>query len=573
MAAGVGAGVGVALLGRRLGLLEWFGAPAGDGGIHRSGPVVASRRARNVETARLASSIGARAAVTSARKVFAGAERRRILDERLSMRTAEQVVESLGGMKGALMKVGQMASYLDEGLPEPVRDALASLQAGAPPMSGELAAECIERDLGARPDELFLEWDPVPLAAASIGQVHRALCVDPADGLEKAVAVKVQYPGVDEAITADLANADLFANVLRMLFRGLDPEPLVEEIRERVVEELDYLREADNQRLFAAYYQGHPFIHVPPVIDAFCGRRVLTTELATGARFDELLTWPQEEKDLAAEAIYRFVFRSLYRFQAFNGDPHPGNYLFERGGRVTFLDFGLVKRFTNDELAVFEQMIDAAVLHPDPARFRQVVEDVGLLRRGASVTTEETSQLLRGLLRHRAGPSAQHHHAGLRQRPGAPGVRHRLADRPARHPPPVLRGHPAHQPGPVLDPGPPLRHPPVALDRRGAVAHDVGPTLDTHGRGRGGVAALPLSGGGGGGGWLRSVPSEEPAPHLRCPGSSESAGTPFLVSPTPQRSWGTASGVSPPERGWVRDAGRAQQRCRRAAAWCRRLRW
>jgi predicted unusual protein kinase regulating ubiquinone biosynthesis (AarF/ABC1/UbiB family) len=285
-----------------------------------------------------------------------------------------------------------MASYLDEGLPEPVRDALASLQAGAPPMSGELAAECIERDLGARPEDLFLEWDPVPLAAASIGQVHRALCVDPADGVEKAVAVKVQYPGVDEAITADLANADLFGNVLRMLFRGLDPEPLVEEIRERVVEELDYLREAENQRLFATFYAGHPFIHVPPVIDAFSGRRVLTTELATGARFDELLTWPQEEKDLAAEAIYRFVFRSLYRFQAFNGDPHPGNYLFERGGRVTFLDFGLVKRFTDAELAVFEQMIDAAVLNPDPGRFRSVVEEVGLLRRGAPVSTDETSR-------------------------------------------------------------------------------------------------------------------------------------------------------------------------------------
>ena len=354
--------------------------------------MLSSRTARNVETARLASTIGADVAITRARKVFATARRREELDEAHSLRTAEQVVESLGGMKGALMKIGQMASYLDEGLPEPIRDALASLQAGAPPMSGELAAECVERELGRRPQDLFLEWDPVPLAAASIGQVHRALCLDPADGLEKAVAVKVQYPGVDEAITADLANADMLGNVLRLLFRGLDPEPLVDEIRERGVEELDYIREADNQRLFASFYDGHPFISVPRVVDAFSSRRVLTTELASGARFDEMLTWPQEEKDLAAEAIYRFVFRSLYRFQAFNGDPHPGNYLFERGGRVTFLDFGLVKRFTDEELAVFKQMIDAAVLNPDPSRFRAVVEDVGLLRRGAPVTTEETSR-------------------------------------------------------------------------------------------------------------------------------------------------------------------------------------
>ncbi len=395
-----GAALGLALIGRRLGvgrLLRRFGRGAScpDASTQprpASLPVVASRRARNVEAARLASSIGADVALTRARKVFARAQRRGELDDALSLRTAEQVVESLGGMKGALMKIGQMASYLDEGLPEPIRDALASLQSGAPPMSGELAAGCVERELGRPPEDLFIEWDPVPLAAASIGQVHRALCLDPADGLEKAVAVKVQYPGVDQAITADLANADLLGNVLRMLFRGLDPEPLVEEIRERVVEELDYLREADNQRLFADFYRDHPFIIVPRVVDAFSSRRVLTTELATGARFDELLTWPQEEKDLAAEAIYRFVFRSLYRFQAFNGDPHPGNYLFEKGGRVTFLDFGLVKRFTNSELAVFEQLIEAAVLHPDPARFRRIVEDVGLLRRNAPVSTEETNR-------------------------------------------------------------------------------------------------------------------------------------------------------------------------------------
>ncbi len=389
---GLGLGIGAAAIGRRRGLVPRHGTTGNVGTASSVSPVVTSRTARNVETARLASSIGAGVAVTRARKVFASAQRRQELDEALSLRTAEQVVESLGGMKGALMKIGQMASYLDDGLPEPIRDALASLQAGAPPMSGELAAGCVERELGRRPEELFLEWDPVPLAAASIGQVHRALCVDPADGQERAVAVKVQYPGVDEAITADLANADLLGNVLRMLFRGLDPAPLVEEIRERVVEELDYIREADNQRLFAAFYEDHPFIRVPRVVDAFSSRRVLTTELATGVRFDELLTWPQDEKDLAAEAIYRFVFRSLYRFQAFNGDPHPGNYLFEPGGRVTFLDFGLVKRFTDDELSVFEQMIDAAVLHPDPARFRSVVEEVGLLRPGAPVTTEETSR-------------------------------------------------------------------------------------------------------------------------------------------------------------------------------------
>src|SRR5690606_5639526 len=122
------------------------------------------------------------------------------------------------------------------------------------------------------------------------------------------------------------------------------------ELRERLVEELDYRLEADNQRLFAEFYRGHPFIHVPEVVDELSSARVLTTELAEGVPFAEVERWSQEERDLAGETIFRFVFGSLYRLHAFNGDPHPGNYLFRTGGRVTFLDFGLVKRFTPEEM-------------------------------------------------------------------------------------------------------------------------------------------------------------------------------------------------------------------------------
>jgi predicted unusual protein kinase regulating ubiquinone biosynthesis (AarF/ABC1/UbiB family) len=348
-----------------------------------------SRTARNAETVRLASSIGATLATTKAQKVFASAARRDELDRAAELKTAEAIAASLGSMKGALMKVGQMASYLDDGLPEPVRQALAGLQADAPPMSAELAAAVVEEELGSPPDRVFVEWDPVPIAAASIGQVHRAVVVDPADGVEKAVAVKVQYPGVDEAIGADLDNADFMGTILGMVFKGLDPEPLVEEIRARVSEELDYAKEAANQRLFADFYRQHPFIHVPDVIDALSTRRVLTSELAVGSRFDELLTWDQQQRDLAAETIFRFVFRSLYRFGAFNGDPHPGNYLFLPGGRVTFLDFGLVKHFTPAEITAFERMISAACIQRDWAEFRTVVEDVGLLHTGAPIGLDD----------------------------------------------------------------------------------------------------------------------------------------------------------------------------------------
>ena len=286
-------------------------------------------------------------------------------------------------MKGAFMKLGQMASYLDVGLPDHARTALADLQQNAPPMSADLAAGVVERELGAGPDEVFLEWDPAPLASASIGQVHRAITRD-----GRAVAVKVQYPGVDEAITADLESAGLVFGAMGLALSAFDPGPLVDEIRARVSEELDYVREARNQQVFAEFYRGHPFIHIPDVVPELSTARVLTTELAEGVRFEVMAGWEQEERNLAAESIYRFVFRSLYRLNAFNGDPHPGNYLFRPGGQVTFLDFGLVKHFTQPEIELFGDMIRAMVMEGSTARYRAIIERIGMLREGAPVSDQ-----------------------------------------------------------------------------------------------------------------------------------------------------------------------------------------
>jgi predicted unusual protein kinase regulating ubiquinone biosynthesis (AarF/ABC1/UbiB family) len=290
-------------------------------------------------------------------------------------------------MKGALMKIGQMASYLDDGMPAPVRDALASLQQDAPPMSPDLCASVVEAELGDAPDRLFEIWNDVPIAAASIGQVHRAVT---RAGVE--VAVKVQYPGVDEAIRADLMNSDVIFRVLSMVFPGLDPAPLVEELRSRLTEELDYRHEASNQRQFAAYYSEHPLIHVPAVVDELSSARVLTTEYVDGARFSELEHWPQAERDLAAETIFRFVFRSIYRMHAFNGDPHPGNYLFHGDGRVSFLDFGLVKHYSAREVALFESLITAFVLESDVQKFRAILEDNRVIRRNETITDDDVRE-------------------------------------------------------------------------------------------------------------------------------------------------------------------------------------
>ena len=355
------------------GLLTVRWRPGWRSNPHR--PVVADRLlARNIRLARLGVRGGRRYAVHRARRVFASAERREALDTDFQIRTAEDVTAELGNMKGAMMKIGQMASYLDTGLPDHVRQTMASLQHDAPPMSPELAAEQIKAELGAWPDELFLEWDDLPIASASIGQVHRAIT---ADG--RAVAVKIQYPGVAEAVRSDLGNAGWLFGAMAAMFPSVDAEPIVAEIKDRLHEELDYHNEAENQRRFSAYFAGHPYISVPAVVDELSTSKILTSELAVGARFAEVLEWSQAERDLAAETLFRFSFGAIYRLHAFNGDPHPGNYLFNPGGKVTFLDFGLVKRFDPAETVLFEDLIREMVVEKDASAFRAIVEDVGIL--------------------------------------------------------------------------------------------------------------------------------------------------------------------------------------------------
>jgi predicted unusual protein kinase regulating ubiquinone biosynthesis (AarF/ABC1/UbiB family) len=360
------------------------GAAAALVAFTRRGTVRADQLRRTATMARMGARTGTNYVSMRARSALADEERRKELNDEFQLRSAEQVAEMLGGMKGALMKLGQMASYLDQGLPEPVREALAELQQHAPPMAPELVDQVVRAELGGPPEQVFAEWDAVPLAAASIGQVHRAVTWDGA-----AVAVKVQYPGVDRAVAADLENTDLLFTVMGVLFPGMDPGPIVAELRERLVEELDYRIEADHQRTFAEHYRDHPFIHIPAVFDELSTSRVLTTELVQGAPFAEVVEWPDEERQLAAECLYRFAFGGIYQLHAFNGDPHPGNYLFHPGGRITFLDFGLCKRFTPDEVRDFEDMIIAIVLDRDIPRFRRVIERIGLLSPDLEVSDEE----------------------------------------------------------------------------------------------------------------------------------------------------------------------------------------
>jgi predicted unusual protein kinase regulating ubiquinone biosynthesis (AarF/ABC1/UbiB family) len=342
-----------------------------------------SRLSRGGALTRLALRVGGRYVARSPRLIFASVERRSELRHDLAMRTAEDVAEELGSMKGALMKLGQMASYIDEDMPETVRAAMARLQHSAPPMSAALASSVILEELGEEPEHIFARWDPLPFAAASIGQVHRAITRQ-----GRAVAVKVQYPGIARSITSDLRNVGLLRRIAAAAFPGLDTRSLIEELGERLKDEVDYSLEADNQELFARYYQDHPFIHIPEVVRELSTSRVLTSELLAGSHFDELQSWDQRERDMAAETIYRFVFRSLYRLHAFNGDPHPGNYLFHGRGRVSFLDFGLTKRFTAEDLAPLVDGVRFMVIEHDGEGFRAAMERAGFLRPGAPVPTQ-----------------------------------------------------------------------------------------------------------------------------------------------------------------------------------------
>jgi predicted unusual protein kinase regulating ubiquinone biosynthesis (AarF/ABC1/UbiB family) len=236
----------------------------------------------------------------------------------------------------------------------------------------------IEDDLEEPIDEAFASFDEEPIAAASIGQVYRATLHDGRD-----VAVKVQYPGVAGAVRADLQNLDMILRLLKRMTPGLDVKAIAEEIKERIVEELDYELEAQNQRSLARIFAGHPFIVVPDVVSSLSRERVLVGEFVHGVGFEELKARSQAERDRLGEIVFRFFLGCLYRHRQFSGDPHPGNFLLQDDGRVAFLDFGLFKRLDTEpvelELAAQRAVVerDAPVLHrllaesgflPDPAR-------------------------------------------------------------------------------------------------------------------------------------------------------------------------------------------------------------
>ncbi|MFF3351510.1 ABC1 kinase family protein [Streptomyces sp. NPDC002917] len=274
-----------------------------------------------------------------------------IVARELQQRTADQLFKTLGELKGGAMKLGQALSVFESALPEevagPYRAALTKLQEAAPPMPTRTVHGVLAERLGEDWRELFLEFEDKPSAAASIGQVHRAVWHD---GRE--VAVKVQYPGAGEALLSDLTQLSRFARMLGPLIPGMDIKPLIAELRDRVSEELDYELEARSQQEHAEEFADDPDVVIPGVVHQ--SDQVLVTEWIDGVPLSEVITdGTQEQRDRAGQLLARFLFSGPARTGLLHADPHPGNFRLLPAGtedgeagqwRLGVLDFGTVDR-------------------------------------------------------------------------------------------------------------------------------------------------------------------------------------------------------------------------------------
>lgn len=284
----------------------------------------------------------------------------------------QKLAQELDQMKGLAMKVGQILSYMDGAVPPQVQEALRGLQRGGQPVAWEVLAGVVQEALGAPVAALFDSLDTVPAAAASVGQVHRGVY------LGQPVAVKIQYPYVRATLSADFARISNLASLASLATR-VDGPALARELRDRMLDECDYRREAAHQDLFANAYAADPDVRIPGVVHERTAETVITTAWADGEDFYTFLDRAsQAEKNHVAKVLVRFAYTSLFGLGVLNADPHPGNYLFPQGTQVVFLDFGCVRVFTDAELDP-ERALMQTVLNDDRAGFRDALVNTGMV--------------------------------------------------------------------------------------------------------------------------------------------------------------------------------------------------
>ena len=292
--------------------------------------------------------------------------------------TIDSLVDQLAVMRGAAMKAGQVLSTiefpgLDEDQAAHLQARLASLRDNVPAVGWKEMRGVLADDWGEDPERVLASIDTEPAAAASIGQVYRGRSHE---GVE--VAIKVQYPGVGEAVESDMRNLRLLSPVLRRLMPGLDVSEVLAELSERVIEECDYELEAANHRRIARFWRGHPFVRVPAVDTNLSRRRVLVTEWVDGLDFDAVAGRDDATRDRYAEIVYRFFYGTALELELALGDPHPGNYLLDDDGRVAFFDFGMLRRLPRDYLAS-EAVVMNAIRDGDAPLLHRSMQELGYL--------------------------------------------------------------------------------------------------------------------------------------------------------------------------------------------------
>ncbi len=358
------------------------------------GPV--GKRQRFFKLASMTASVAGNYAKSRVKGAFSTAEEAAKDRARSYAESGEKIAQTLGELKGAAMKLGQMASITADVLPKEIQGALTKLQKEAPPMPYEVIADQIHSEFGARPEMLFDHFESTPFASASIGQVHRAR-VD--DGRE--VVVKIQYPGVDATVDSDLRHLKLAIRA-----SGLVPaanknnlDALFAEIRERLHEELDYCNEADNVRLFRDFHKDHDFVVIPNVVGERSSQRVLTLTYEPGVDINHLdeAGFTQEARDRIGRNLFLITLEQLFVLQALQADPNPANFAFREDGTVVMYDFGCVKRVKPEIAEAYRRTLRAGV-DEDYAAVEQGLLDLGARRSGGPVVEHDYYKLWRDTL-------------------------------------------------------------------------------------------------------------------------------------------------------------------------------
>jgi predicted unusual protein kinase regulating ubiquinone biosynthesis (AarF/ABC1/UbiB family) len=348
------------------------------------------RAARNAKLASLPVGMAGRAALGFGKRLT-GKSKDEVSAE-LMEKAANQLFTVLGDLKGGAMKVGQALSVMEAAIPEqfgePYREALTKLQKDAPPLPAAKVHRVLDAQLGTKWRERFNSFDDTPIASASIGQVHKAVW---SDGRE--VAVKIQYPGADEALRADLKTMQRMVGVLKQLSPGADVEGVVDELIERTEMELDYRLEADNQRKFAKAYENDPHFLIPHVVAS--APKVVIQEWIEGIHMAEIIrNGTREQRDLIGLRLLELTFDAPRRLEMLHGDAHPGNFMLMPDGRLGVIDFGAVAPLPGGYPVELGMTIRLA-RDKNYELLLPTMEKIGFIQRGQQVPVREIDEMLR----------------------------------------------------------------------------------------------------------------------------------------------------------------------------------